>query len=262
METAITSSSLLNLKMKIAKEFGCEINHNSIIMDFGCGSGKMVQELRNLGYEAYGCGTQFIYPEGVDTTGMLKRNIIRPIDIKNYRLPFESNSFDFIFSHSVFEHVRNYSESISEIARVLKPSGYCIHFFPPRYRLLEGHVYVPFSSVFHPMPWLQLWTTLGIRNVWTSKMDARASATWFYNYLEGQTNYLKKIELHEHFRKHFDEVRFCEDILLKHSEGKGKYLFAMSKFIPLIPRVYSSLKLRAVFTRLPKKNEHPGPIEN
>lgn len=262
METAITSSSLLSLKMKIVKELGCELDQKSVIMDFGCGSGKMVQELRDLGYDAYGCGTRFIYPESVDTAGMLERNVIRPIDIKNYRLPFENNSFDFIFSHSVFEHVKNYSESIAEIARVLKPSGYCIHFFPPRYNFVEAHVYVPLSSVFHPMPWLQFWTTLGVRNNWTKKMGPKDSATWIYNYLEEETNYLKRVDLLKEFKKQFDEVRFCEDIVLKHSEGKGKYLFSMSKFIPIIPRIYSSLRLRAVFTRLPKKYENVMPLKN
>lgn len=257
METTITSSSLLSLKLKIVKELGCELDSESSILDFGCGSGYMVQELRNLGYNAFGCGTRFIYPSGIDTEGMLKRRIIRPIDINNYRLPFKSNSFDFIFSHSVFEHVKNYSESISEIARVLKPSGYCIHFFPPRYSPIEPHIYVPFSSVFHPRPWLQLWTSLGIRNEWTRKMDATNSAKWFQNYLEAETNYLNKAELLEQFKTQFDEVRFCEDKVLKYSEGKGKYLFAMSQFIPFIPNIYSSFRLRAVFTRFPKK---PGNI--
>jgi ubiquinone/menaquinone biosynthesis C-methylase UbiE len=239
--------------LKILKELGCELDRKSVILDFGCGSGKMVQELRDLGHNVYGCGTRFIYPDGVDTAGMLNRKIIRPIDVKNYRLPFASNSFDFIFSHSVFEHVRNYTESISEIARVLKPSGYCIHFFPPRYAFIEPHVYIPFSSVFHPKPWLQLWTALGVRNEWTRKMDAMNSAAWSYNYLEEETNYLKKVELLEQFRNQFDEVRFCEDKLLKVSSGKGKYLYALSQFIPFIPKIYSAFRLRAIFTRFPKK---------
>lgn len=258
METTATSSSFLSLKLKILKELGCELDRKSVILDFGCGSGKMVQELRDLGYNAYGCGTRFIYPDGVNTAGMLKRKIIRPVDMKNYRLPFKNNSFDFIFSHSVFEHVRNYSESISEIARVLKPTGYCIHFFPPRYSLIEAHVYIPFSSVFHPKPWLQFWTVLGIRNKWTKKMGPVNSAEWFYNYLEEETNYLRKDELLGHFKSQFNEVRFCEDKVLKFSKGKGKYLYAMSRFIPFIPDIYSSFRLRAVFTRFPKKLENAG----
>lgn len=248
--------------MNIVKDLGCELDKNSVILDFGCGAGRMVQELRDLGFNAYGCSTRFVYPEGVDTVGMINRNIIRPIDFDNYRLPFETNTFDFIFSHSVFEHVQNYPESIAEIARVLKPTGFCIHFFPPRYRLVEGHVYVPLSSVFHPMPWLQFWTMLGIRNVWTKKMDAKDSATWFYNYLEEETNYLRKVELLDQFRRQFDEVRFCEDMVLKHSNGKGKYLYMASRFIPFIPNIYSSLRLRAIFTRFPKKIEKINPSEN
>jgi hypothetical protein len=112
------------------------------------------------------------------------------------------------------------------------------------------------------MPWLQFWTTLGVRNNWTKKMGPKDSATWIYNYLEEETNYLKRVDLLKEFKKQFDEVRFCEDIVLKHPEGKGKYLFSMSKFIPIIPRIYSSLRLRAVFTRLPKKYENVMPLKN
>lgn len=91
-------------------------------------------------------------------------------------------------------------------------------------------------------------------------MGAKDSAEWSYNYLEKETNYLTKNKLIEQFEKQFDEVRFCEDKVLKFSKGKGKYLFAMSRFIPIIPDIYSSFHVRAVFTRFPKKTETIGMI--
>ncbi len=40
----------LALTRKIVEGLGYELNPDSVIMDFGCSSGKTVQELRKLGY--------------------------------------------------------------------------------------------------------------------------------------------------------------------------------------------------------------------
>jgi 2-polyprenyl-3-methyl-5-hydroxy-6-metoxy-1,4-benzoquinol methylase len=70
----------LSNKLNIIKELGYNLTHDSVIMDFGCGSGKMVKELRDLGYQAFGCGTRFNSVEGVNTETMMKEGIIRTID--------------------------------------------------------------------------------------------------------------------------------------------------------------------------------------
>ena len=46
-------SSELSNKMNIIKEFGYNLNPGSIIMDFGCGSSKMVKELNDFGFQAF-----------------------------------------------------------------------------------------------------------------------------------------------------------------------------------------------------------------
>ncbi|RJQ21537.1 MAG: class I SAM-dependent methyltransferase [Nitrospiraceae bacterium] len=48
-------------------------------------------------------------------------------------MTFESNSFDFIFSNVVFQHIDNLEGAVKEVNRVLKPSGIAavhIHLFP------------------------------------------------------------------------------------------------------------------------------------
>jgi ubiquinone/menaquinone biosynthesis C-methylase UbiE len=40
-----------------------------------------------------------------------------------YTLPFEDNTFDAVFSHAVFEHLREPLTALQEIQRVLKPGG-------------------------------------------------------------------------------------------------------------------------------------------
>ena len=243
----------LSNKIDIVKEFGYTLSPESVIMDFGCGSGKMVKELCDLGYHAFGCGTRFDAVDDTYTEAMMKQGILRTIDLKSYRLPFENDTFDFIFSHSVFEHVQNYSESISEIARVLKPDGFCLHYFPSRYRPIESHIFVPFASIIQSHFWLHFWTILGARNEYTDTLKAKETAIKFYDYLKNETNYLTKKQLVEQFGMQFKNVRFCENLSIKHSSRRGKYLYAVSKYFTIIHSIYSTFRSRVIFTSSPIK---------
>ena len=60
------------------------------------------------------------------------------------KYPFKDNSFDFIFCCSLIEHVANPEKMLSEIKRVLKPSGYLYLSFPPFYTPMGGHIFKPF----------------------------------------------------------------------------------------------------------------------
>lgn len=89
-------------------------------------------------------------------------------------LPFQSNSFDAVFSVAVLEHVRDPFRCASEIARVLKRGGelYCaipflqpLHGYPHHYfnatpqgarRLFEDMLRIEDMSPFHPI-WALTW---------------------------------------------------------------------------------------------------------
>ena len=99
------------------------------ILDFGCGQGRHVREFRAVGYDVVGVdrlpdelhdGREHLYSS--DAQG---------------RFPFASDSFDFCYSTSVFEHVMDYDEAISEIWRVLRPGAWTLHIFPARWRPVE-----------------------------------------------------------------------------------------------------------------------------
>ena len=243
----------LSIRMDIIKEFGYKLNSECVIMDFGCGSGRKVKNLRDHGYQAFGCGTRFNSEDDIDTEAMMRDGIIRTIDLENYVLPFEDNTFDFIFSESVFEHVKNYSESVSELARVLKPEGICLHTFVSRYKLIEAHVKVPFASFLQSYWWLYFWVLLGRKNEWKNLDSVKERATRYYNYLKNETNYLTRIQLKNQFGRKFDKVVFCENLFLKYSPGRRKHLYTMSKFIPFISLIFSAFSLRVIATRLPDK---------
>jgi len=62
----------------------------------------------------------------------------------NKKYPLKDNEFDFVFSCSLIEHVKDTDNMISEIKRVLKPKGYLYLSFPPFYSPVGGHNVKPF----------------------------------------------------------------------------------------------------------------------
>jgi SAM-dependent methyltransferase len=53
---------------------------------------------------------------------------VQPYDGRN--VPFADACFDVVFSSNVLEHVRDLPRLHSEIRRVLRPGGYCVHLMP------------------------------------------------------------------------------------------------------------------------------------
>jgi SAM-dependent methyltransferase len=134
------------------------------VLDFGCGSGRLVQCLLSLGYNAYGCDITPYWRE----TSHADVERLATLSFAPYRLPFEDNTFDVVVSTSVLEHAQNKEELFSEIYRILKVGGYAMHLFPGKWYLpVEPHIYVPLVNFFWPKCpkwWLALWAFLGVRN--------------------------------------------------------------------------------------------------
>ena len=59
-------------------------------------------------------------------------------------VPLADHSIDFVFCASLIEHVPNPQILLEEVARVLKPGGFCYLSFPPFYSPVGGHEYAPF----------------------------------------------------------------------------------------------------------------------
>lgn len=242
----------LDLKFNIVRDSGLNLGSESLLMDFGCGSGKWVQELRNMGFQAFGCGTRYEIEPGIHTEKMITDGIIRILDLNKYVLPFNDNTFDFIFSDNVFEHVQNYKETNAEIARVLKPNGLCLHIFPSRWRPIESHVFVPFASVFQSNFWQFLWVSLGVHNEWQDCRSPRQRARRFSNYLHQETNYLSRKNLIFEFTRYFKRIDFVENKFLKYSR-RGKSLHRITTLITFLPWMYSTFRSRVILLGSPLK---------
>lgn len=143
---------VVTLHLKLAADMGRDLTKDATILDLGCGVGGTVEPFRSAGYKAFGvdmardldAGEQRIREVTHDDSS---GRILRQLELTPYRIPFDDNTFDYVFSEQVLEHVANYEESLAENWRVLKPGGFSLHVFPSRWRPVEPHVFVPFGGV-------------------------------------------------------------------------------------------------------------------
>ncbi len=103
------------------------------ILDVGCGVGRSVTALLDAGFDAYGIDLPNLAP----FWAAAKNPIDRFIQASATRLPFADNSFDFVYSFGVIEHVGTVNgfgtlaedyraqraQYASEMLRVVKPEG-------------------------------------------------------------------------------------------------------------------------------------------
>jgi ubiquinone/menaquinone biosynthesis C-methylase UbiE len=239
----------VQIHQDILNELGANlIPHSSKILDFGCGKGNETYLFRKMGFKAYGCDIKNSFEATLAVCKEEKlidadENIFGIIDLNDYRIPFADETFDYVYSNQVFEHVQNYSEALSEIHRVLKPGGTSVHFFPARYRPIECHVFVPFAGIFRGYGYLSFWAFLGIRNPHQKGLSFKEVAKNNHHYLNTRTTYFKKAEIQEKVFHQFENISFIEKYFIKHGGGR------LSSFrnLPFIDSLIRTFHTRAIF---------------
>lgn len=87
------------------------------VIDFGCGAGALVKELRSRGLEAY--GIEINRPE---TVGQLLEEMVPYITLYDGKLPlpYADDSFECGAAVEVLEHVAHYPAVVEELARIIR----------------------------------------------------------------------------------------------------------------------------------------------
>jgi SAM-dependent methyltransferase len=214
------------------------------VLDFGCGNGDLVHLFRGLGYDAFGCDMQF--KEGPHASGLTQSEHLRLIREEPYSLPFSDRHFDVVFSTQVLEHVQEYSPTLKEIHRVLRPGGVAFHQFPARYRPIETHVFVPFGSCIQNYAWLRLWAQLGVRKPSQRGMGASEIARENQAYLRDRTNYLRRSEINGYVEDLYSSHKYCETELLKYTRLRSVH--ALFRTLPILGWVVGEFHSRALLT--------------
>lgn len=90
------------------------------ILDLGCGNGNSVDFFREAFPEAKWTGVDIeLSPE----VAARERTDADFVTYDGVHLPFDTNSFDLVYSYQVFEHVRHPEPLLSEVRRVLSEKG-------------------------------------------------------------------------------------------------------------------------------------------
>ncbi|MCE2510418.1 MAG: class I SAM-dependent methyltransferase [Alphaproteobacteria bacterium] len=246
------SQRVVELQERILAENGFPLTRESVILDFGCGSGRHVYEHLDLGYK--------------NVFGYDVRNYVdlrKPEDIERFRfdekdritrIPFPDDTFDFVFSTSVFEHVLDPEIAFREIYRVLKPGGVSIHDFPAKWRPIEPHIYVPFGAAFQSYGYYLFWALLGVRNEYQKGKSARDVARNNCEYAKVGLNYPNGRTIDRMLGACFDTFSYQERIYTKHGPGRSATLYPLLKAFPFLVFLF-----RLLHTRIVLLTKRPAP---
>jgi len=113
----------------ISENYFCKIENGRKIcsgrlLDVGSGKGNHLVAFKRCNYQVAGLDKR---RECID---VLKDFTIEECDIEKEKFPYEDNSFEWVFSKSVLEHVSNTDNMICEVLRVLKPGGRAVLMTP------------------------------------------------------------------------------------------------------------------------------------
>ncbi len=113
------------------------------LLDVGCGRGDFTRGFKDAGLEVFGLDRE------KGSSEILKGIEVKTADIKNDPFPFDNETFDFVFSKSVIEHLLEPDNFIKECRRVLKPGGRIIVMAPD----WQSQIYIYYDDYTHRHPY-------------------------------------------------------------------------------------------------------------
>jgi ubiquinone/menaquinone biosynthesis C-methylase UbiE len=115
------------------------------ILDVGCGTGNHMNMFNKLGYDIHGID--------IRESGNKKT---KRCNIEYDKFPYKDNSFDYIFSKSVIEHIHRPDNFLQECKRVLKKGGILV-IMTPEWKSQMSFFWDDYSH-YHP------WTRKSLRD--------------------------------------------------------------------------------------------------
>jgi SAM-dependent methyltransferase len=106
---------------------------NGRILDNGCGLGTYLQAFAPYSQQRFGLEVEL---DRAVVAANHAEGIVQGI---GERLPFAGNTFDFVFSNEVIEHVQNDALYAAEMVRVTRGGGRILLFCPNRWYPVEQH---------------------------------------------------------------------------------------------------------------------------
>ena len=200
------------------------------VLDFGCGAGQIVKELRNRNINAFGCDVFYEggdYSKSIDSK-LLEDGVIRRMD--NNIIPFDRDFFDFVVNNQVMEHVEDLDLTLAEVQRVLKPGGVVLSLFPNKGVWREGHCGIPFLHWFPKKSRFRIYYAASFSALGFGHFkDERSVMRWsqdFCEWLDKWTYYRTREEIHSSYRGQFIDIKHIEAYWLQQRLRRRKYFVA------------------------------------
>jgi len=111
------------------------------LLDLGCGRGEHLAAFAQLGFDVAGVD---ISPRAVE---LAEGYQVKVADLERDSLPFPVNSFDFVFSKSVIEHMRYPTGLLSSALEALRPGGTAVIMTPSWAHTYWGPFYIDHTHV-------------------------------------------------------------------------------------------------------------------
>lgn len=180
------------------------------VLDYGCGVGSSVRAFSDSGYDVYGADIDdFAIQVGNDGQSSLDPEgcpRLRVMD-KSGHLPFPDDSFDFVYSQEVFEHIEDLDMAAAELNRVTKPGGLGFHVYRAPFEPIEPHYFMP---IVHWLPknnfrkaimtfWLRIGIGKGPREIPDASIKERAER--LYKYSVEQTFFYPTSDINKAFHR-------------------------------------------------------------
>lgn len=115
----------------------------AVILDFGCGDGGIIKEMRFINPKAKYIGFDVSDVALEKASASLPGAEFHKI-VDGEPFPIEDEQVDFIFSSEVIEHVYDTENAFSEMARILRP-GSCLLITTPYHGFLKNLLIVFFA---------------------------------------------------------------------------------------------------------------------
>ena len=236
------------------------------VLDWGCGRGRTVARLREMGYQAFGVeisretlenGRALFAERGWDPA-----EVLRQIEADG-STPFDSRTFDVVISQNVFEHVADLGRVAREQARLMKIGGRGLHHFPAHLRPVEGHLRMPFV---HWLPKGELrrhaivmFCRLGVGARWPHLEDLPwpEVARTYHQYSVEKTHYRRPAEIIATFRSNGLEAQLVSADF-NATLSRSPLLRRLASAGPVRPAVNGWLSTFHSVDLLIEKKQQPG----